>query len=209
MKNKVVVFIIFLISSHLAGITNQELYQELILKYNNIETFQADIQQTSYYSEIDYTNVSVGRIYHNPEKIHIDYNSPKIEKISLSDNVVKIYQAEADRLIITYADSTFASLNIKFLIERIWNNETVSLTENDTLYLINIVMTEQKSFANIRNIEFTIDKKTMLVQKVKYQDNLANEVEVTFSNILLNRPLPDEIWNIELTDTTQIIDYRE
>ena len=208
-KNSGVTLILLLMASSLAGITSNELYQELIAKYDKIDTFQANIKQTSYYSEIDYTNVSEGKIYHNPDKIFIEYTSPKVEKISLADNVVKIYQAEADRLILTYADSTFATLNIRYLIERIWNDETVTLIENDSLYIVDVVLTEQNGIANIENVEFSIDKKEKLVQRVKYQDDLANEVDVVFSNIILNAPLKDEFWKIELTENTQIIDYRE
>ncbi len=208
-KSKLVFFILLITGSCLSGINPQVLYQDLMEKYNLIETFQADIQQTSYYSEIDYYNVSEGRIYHNPDKIFIEYSSPKLEQISLSDNVVRIYQAEADRMIITYADSTFATLNIKYLIEKVWNDETVSIVENDSIYVVKIAMTEKNAIANITNVEFSIDKNNKLVEKVKYQDDLANEVQVIFSNILLNEAINDELWDIDISPNTQIIDYRE
>lgn len=193
----------------LSAITPAELYQELIGEYSQIDTFQADIKQTSYYSEIGYTNVSEGKIYHNSDKILIEYTSPKVEKISLSDNVVKIYQEESDRMIMTYADSSFVSLNMMYLIERIWDDELVEIKENDNYYVVKIVLTEQNAIANIQDIEFSISKSEKLVNTVKYKDNIANEVNVEFTNILLNEPLKDELWEIEITEDTQIIDYRE
>lgn len=208
-KSQIITLLLLVLGSSLAGITPNQLYQELILKYDEIKTFQADIKQTSYYSEIDYTNISEGRIYHNPDKISIEYTSPKAEKITLVGDVVKIYQEEADRLIITYADSTFATLNIRYLIERIWNDDAVILTEDDSLYIVNMVLTDENAIANIVNIEFSIDKKEKLVREVKYQDDSANEVHVVFSNMILNKALKDELWEIEATEATQIIDYRE
>lgn len=205
----IITLIILLIASSLTAIESGELYQKLINKYNKIETFQANIIQTSYYSEIDYTNVSQGKIYNNSDKIFIEYTSPKVEKISLADNIVKIYQEEDDRLILTYADSSFATLNIKYLIERIWNDETLTVTENDSLYVVNVLLTEDNAIANIDNVEFSIDKTEMLVQRVRYQDDLANEVDVLFTNIILNALIKDELWEIKTTEDTQIIDYRE
>lgn len=205
----IITLIILLIASSLTAIESGELYQKLINKYNKIETFQANIIQTSYYSEIDYTNISQGKIYNNSDKIFIEYTSPKVEKISLADNIVKIYQEEDDRLILTYADSSFATLNIKYLIERIWNDETLTVTENDSLYVVNVLLTEDNAIANIDNVEFSIDKTEMLVQRVRYQDDLANEVDVLFTNIILNALIKDELWEIKTTEDTQIIDYRE
>lgn len=209
MKNKYFIVILLILASSLSGITTSNLYKELIKKYDKVETFQAEIKQTSYYSEIDYTNISAGKIYYNSDKILIEYSSPKVEKILLSDNVVKIYQTESDRLIMTYADSSFVSLNMKYLISRIWDEELLKLTENSDYYIVKIKLTEKNAMANIDNIEFSIDKAEKLVKKVKYQDNLANEVEVIFSQINLNKPLSDELWKIKTTDSTQIIDYRE
>ncbi len=207
--NRLFTLILLVSASFLFAINPSDLYQELINKYGQVETFQADLQQTSYYSEIDYTNISQGKIYYNPNNIFIEYTSPKAEKISLSDDLVKIYQVEPDRMIMTYADSSFVSLNMKYLIERIWNDELVELTEDESYYIVKVELTEQNSIANIENIEFAIDKKEKIVQKVKYLDNSANEVQVLFSNIRLNEALPDNFWEIETTENTQIIDYRE
>lgn len=209
MKNRLLLSVFLLIGNYLLGMSNHELYQELMQVYDDISTFQADIEQTSYYSEIDYTNVSEGKIFHNPEKILIEYSSPKVEKITLVDDVVKIYQEEADRLIMTYADSSFVSLNMKYLIERIWNDDLIEVTESVTNYIVKVKLTEANAIANIEDIEFSIDKKDMLVRKVKYKDSSNNEVEVLFSNILLNMPIRDELWEIKTTEDTQIIDYRE
>ncbi len=209
MKNRLLLSVFLLIGTYLLGMSNHELYQELMQVYDDISTFQADIEQTSYYSEIDYTNISEGKIFHNPEKILIEYSSPKVEKITLVDDVVKIYQEEADRLIMTYADSSFVSLNMKYLIERIWNDDLIEVTESVTNYIVKVKLTEANAIANIEDIEFSIDKKDMLVRKVKYKDSSNNEVEVLFSNILLNMPIRDELWEIKTTEDTQIIDYRE
>lgn len=209
MKNRLLLSVFLLIGAYLSAISNHELYQELMQAYDDISTFQADIEQTSYYSEIDYTNVSEGKIFHNPDKILIEYSSPKVEKITLVDDVVKIYQEESDRLIMTYADSSFVSLNMKYLIERIWNDDLIEVTESDSNYIVKVKLTEDNSMANIEDIEFAIGKKNMLVQKVKYKDSYENEVEVLFSNIILNMPIRDELWEIKTTEDTQIIDYRE
>jgi len=111
MKNSLVLLLIVVYSS-LSGVTTQELYRSLIDKYNRVNTFQAEIEQVSYFSELDLTNTSQGKLYHDSERVLIEYTSPKVEKVSLSDNIVSIYQAESDRLIKTYADSTIVSLKM-------------------------------------------------------------------------------------------------
>jgi len=208
MKNKLIILLIAVCST-ISGITTQELYHSLISKYEGIETFQADIEQTSYFAELEITNTSQGKLYHNPEKIKIEYTSPKIEKISLVDNIVRIYQAESDRLIMTYADSTIASLKMEYLIKRIWDDENIALSEVDDNYVVKLVLTPKNALANIDNIILTIPKNEILVKNVKYLDQSENEVSVTFSNIIINEPLREDIWEIELTDNTQVIDYRE
>lgn len=208
MKNSLILLLIVVCSS-LSGVTTQELYHSLINKYNGVNTFQADIEQASYFAELELTNTSQGKLYHDSERILIEYTSPKVEKVSLSDNIVSIYQAESDRLIKTYADSTIVSLKMGYLIKRIWDEDNLQLVEDIEHFVVKIKLTEENALANIESIELTISKVEMLVKSVKYHDDGENEVSVTFTNIVVNEPLDEEIWEIEITDSTQIIDYRE
>lgn len=208
MKNSLILLLIVMCSS-LSGVTTQELYHSLINKYNGVNTFQADIEQASYFAELELTNTSQGKLYHDSERILIEYTSPKVEKVSLSDNIVSIYQAESDRLIKTYADSTIVSLKMGYLIKRIWDEDNLQLVEDIEHFVVKIKLTEENALANIESIELTISKVEMLVKSVKYHDDGENEVSVTFTNIVVNEPLDEEIWEIEITDSTQIIDYRE
>lgn len=209
MKNNILTLVLLTLVSALMGITSPELYGQLMAKYDKIITFQADIVQTSFYSEIDHINISEGEILYNSDKILINYTSPKEEKISLIENTVYIYQAEPDRLIKTYADSSFVSLNIKHLIKRVWNDQAIEITEQEDSYLVKTKLSEAKQFANIVLIEFLIDMKDYMVKNVKYQDDSSNEVSVSFSNIKLNKEIADDVWEMDLSDNTQIIDYRE
>lgn len=208
MKNSLVLLLIVVYSS-LSGVTTQELYRSLIDKYNRVNTFQAEIEQVSYFSELDLTNTSQGKLYHDSERVLIEYTSPKVEKVSLSDNIVSIYQAESDRLIKTYADSTIVSLKMGYLIKRIWDEDNLELVEDIEHFVVKLKLTEESALANIESIELTISKAEMLVKRVKYHDDGENEVAVTFTNIVINEPLDEEIWEIKITDNTQIIDYRE
>lgn len=208
MKNSLILLLI-VVCNGISGITTQELYHSLINKYDGVKTFQADIEQASYFSELDLTNTSQGKLYHDPERLLIEYTSPKVEKVLLSDNIVRIYQAESDRLIMTYADSTIVSLKMGYLIKRIWDEDNLQLVEDIEHFVIKIKLTEENVLANIEDIELTISKDEMLVKSVKYHDDAENEVSVTFTNIIVNNPLAKEIWEIKTTNTTQIIDYRE
>lgn len=209
-SNKVVKIIVILISfsTSLLAISSQDLYKQLINKYGSIESFQADIKQNSYYSEIDYSNESQGKIFYDKENLHIGYFTPREEIISLIDTLVYIYQAEEDRLIITYADSSFVSLNIAYLIEKVWDNNLVQIEEQDDFYLVNVNLEDDNLLANISKIEFEISKETSLVERLQYEDYSDNKVNIKFSNILLNVRPKESFWEIESSDKTQIIDYR-
>ncbi len=209
-SNKIVKIIVILISfsTSLLAISSQDLYKQLINKYGSIESFQADIKQNSYYSEIDYSNESQGKIFYDKENLHIGYFTPREEIISLIDTLVYIYQAEEDRLIITYADSSFVSLNIAYLIEKVWDNNLVQIEEQDDFYLVNVNLEDDNLLANISKIEFEISKETSLVERLQYEDYSDNKVNIKFSNILLNVRPKESFWEIESSDKTQIIDYR-
>lgn len=209
-SNKIVKIIVILISfsTSLLAISSQDLYKQLINKYGSIECFQADIKQNSYYSEIDYSNESQGKIFYDKENLHIGYFTPREEIISLIDTLVYIYQAEEDRLIITYADSSFVSLNIAYLIEKVWDNNLVQIEEQDDFYLVNVNLEDDNLLANISKIEFEIGKETSLVERLQYEDYSDNKVNIKFSNILLNVRPKESFWEIESSDKTQIIDYR-
>jgi len=90
-----------------------------------------------------------------------------------------------------------------------WDEDNLELVEDIEHFVVKLKLTEESALANIESIELTISKAEMLVKRVKYHDDGENEVAVTFTNIVINEPLDEEIWEIKITDNTQIIDYRE
>jgi outer membrane lipoprotein-sorting protein len=191
------------------GISSQDLYEKITTKYDEITSFIADMESSSYFSDLDHTTQSQGKIYFDKNNLHIAYFSPNKETISLHDSVIYIYQSQEDRLIITYADSSFVSLNLEYLIKKVWDADKVNIQELDKSYNVSIELTESNSLANINQIEFEVSKSTSLIERLQYGDFSNNKVNISFSNILLNKSPDDEdYWLIETNEDTQIIDYR-
>lgn len=208
-KRKVLYLICLIIANSLSAISLAEAYDSLLEKYEKVQSFQADIEQTSYYSEIEYTNVAKGKIYYTQNRLLIDYFEPNQEKICLNDNIVHIYQSKEDRLIISKADSSFISLNLGKLIKDVWLEDNAVIEDNNNFYRVKIDTRKNNNLVNISMIEFEIDKKDNLIKAISYQDESDNSVRILFSNVLLNDTISSEIWELDVSSETEIIDYRE
>lgn len=210
-SNKIYILLLVLsnMTALLWGISSQDLYEKITTKYDEITSFIADMESSSYFSDLDHTTESQGKIYFDKNNLHIAYFSPNKETISLQDSVIYIYQSQEDRLIITYADSSFVSLNLEYLIKKVWDADKVNIQELDKSYNVSIELTESNSLANINQIEFEVSKSTSLIERLQYGDFSNNKVNISFSNILLNKSPDDEdYWLMETSEDTQIIDYR-
>ncbi len=207
-KTNLTIILLLSVFSNLLAISSHQLYEQLVNRYNDMSSFQADINHTSYFADADYTNEAIGKIYFDKRYLHIAYQSPKEEIISLVDSLVYYYQVEEDVYIITYADSSFVSLNLENLIQKVWKDDLVNISEEDDYYKVDIELSEANSLANILNIDFKINKESNLVEEVKYLGDSGNSVTIVFSNIVLNDSPEGGPWSIETTENTQIIDYR-
>ncbi len=74
--------------------------------------------------------------------------------------------------------------------------------------MVNVNLEDDNLLANISKIVFEISKETSLVERLQYEDYSDNKVNIKFSNILLNVRPKESFWEIESSDKTQIIDYR-
>ena len=193
----------------LKAIDNDKLHGDLVSKYDQIKTFQADVRQTSYYNELDIEKVSEGKIYYTDEKLALSYSKPANEKIIFIDNVINIYQAEQNILIKTAADSSLVTLNMGYFIKHYWDKETAVVTslENNE-YLIELKLVGEYALSNIQKVELRINLRSLLVERISYSDENLNQVTLELSNILLNEDIPSSSWDLDIKDDTQIVDYR-
>lgn len=209
MKKKIVIiFSMFLLIFNIYG-SVQSYYEQIMKKYDMVKTFQASLKQISYYSDLDIEKKSSGMLYYNNEKLLMDYNIPNIEQVLVENDLIRIYQKEDNRELITKLDSSFLSLNIKTMLNKFWNKSHVEIIEEDNkfIYFRLDIKDKDDQTANISIMELKVNKSDYVVYEIKYYDDSENSVIISFENIKINKDISKARWKLKLDDKTEIIDY--
>jgi len=139
----------------------------------NIKTFDADFEQKI-------INPSKKEIIYNghlfikePSYILWKYKEPVIKNVYVINNFAIIDEPELEQAILSKLQNEID------IIELIKTAEKIS---------------EDKYLANIYDVDYTLTTKDQKIKKIEYKDALENSVIISFSNIVQNKEIDDELF---------------
>jgi len=197
--NKVLLFLLLptlLIANDLAL---EKVYDEVLLTYSIIYTYEASFVQENYWTEIDVYKSSEGKLYYNKENLLMDYSEPTGQKLLITENSMTMYDSVAEHAII----SNKAEIEIRpdKLISHYWDISKKGLLDQfDETIKIKLQTPEEEI------IIITISNK--FITEFNIMDKNENYVIYKFSDIQINKELPNSIFELTLPEDTNIIDTR-
>ncbi len=177
----------------------EQIYEEMLLTYSTVYTYEASYVQENYWAEIDVYKSSTGKLYYNKKNLLMEYSQPVGQKLLMNENFMTMYDPVAKQAIIS--DKVEIELKPDKLISHYWDVSEKELVEQfgDTIKIRLQTPGEEKIFITISN---------KMVTEFNIIDKSENFVIYKFSGIQINKTLPDKIFELTLPDDTSIIDTR-
>ncbi|MDP8201951.1 MAG: outer-membrane lipoprotein carrier protein LolA [Candidatus Tenebribacter burtonii] len=179
--------------------TLEKAYSDVLLTFSSLNTYEASYLQINYWEEIDIYKSSVGKLYYDKENFLMDYSQPDGQKLLINKNSMTMYDPVAEQAIIS--DEFEMELRPDKFISHYWDISEKELVEqfDNTIKIKLLTPQEEKIIITISNkmiVEFDI------------MDKNKNYVIYKFSDIQINKILPDKIFELILPKETSIIDTR-
>jgi len=184
--------------------------EEISLKnyLTNINTMEADFEQSNYSNSNALIDKSIGRIkIKKPDNLMWDIELPFSKKIVLQKDTLRIFDSQLNQLLIS---SIPMEIENSFLILLLRNANILSFYSIDKIEKDG----DEEQFSLIGNNRRNIFEK---IEIYKTKDKLSkfifvsanNEsIELELMNVLINKNLPDKDFIINVSDNTEIIDQK-
>ena len=177
----------------------ETIYEEVLITYSTIHTYEANFVQENYWEEIDIYKTSEGKLYYNKENLLMNYSQPEGQKLLIKENSMTMYDPISEQAIIS--DEVEIELRPDKLISHYWDVSEKELIEQfENTIKIKLHTLEEE------NIIITISNN--IVTEFDIVDKNKNLVIYKFSDIQINKALPDNIFELSLPEETSILDTR-
>ena len=177
-----------------------EIYSELQKRYAAIFSFQAEFEQINFWKELAVEKKSHGKIFYNKNFLLLDYSEPAGQKMLVDTLAVTVYDSTSNHALIS--DKIDTELRPDKFIALYWNDAEKKILENtpDFSRVELISGTGEKIVVEIEN---------NLIVGFTFFDDAGNYVKYEFRNIVLNKSISAEIFQMNLPKDVNIIDRRE
>jgi len=196
LKSKLVWLVLLL---PLLLMANQEkadqLMREISTRYETIETFEADFTQANSWAAMDSGIESNGKIYYDQSNLIMRYQAPEVQIMKVTDEEITVFSSTSNQMMISKNNDI--SLKPLELLKQYWDISTIYLQENTDGYKVKLQYEGGRVEANI------IDS---LIYDIILYDVSGNSVKYHFSNMKINKELPENIFQVEVDDSVEILD---
>jgi outer membrane lipoprotein-sorting protein len=197
--SKIILIFLFLTISLFADEQLEKTYENILITYSNIKSYEADFTQQNYWKELDVFKQSKGKIYYNTDHFLMKYNEPEGQLLLIKKDIVTMYDAASQQALISNDIQT--ELKPVKLISEYWDVSKKELTESDSINCkIRLVTPDSQ--------QIEVNIKDFLITEFSIIDIDENSVTYNFSNEKINKSLPKDIFEITLPEGTNLIDNR-
>lgn len=197
--NKILLFLLLPILLIAGDNTLENIFEDILLTYSVIYTYEAFFVQENYWAEINVDKISEGKLYYDKENLLMDYSQPDGQKLLINKEFMTMYDPIADQAMIS--DEFDLELRPDKLISHYWDISTKDIIDQfDETIKIKLITPQDE------NIIITVVNK--LVTEFNIVDENGNFVIYKFYDIKINEVLPENIFELTLPDSTNILDTR-
>ncbi len=184
--------------------------EEINLKnyLTNINTMEADFEQSNYSNSNALIDKSIGRIkIKKPDNLMWDIELPFSKKIVLQKDTLRIFDSQLNQLLISSIPMEIENSFLILLLRdaNILNFYSIDKIEKDG---------DEEQFSLIGNNRRNIFEKIEIyitkgkLSKFIFVSANNESIELELMNVLINKNLPDKDFIINVSDDTEIIDQK-
>lgn len=188
----------------LAATSSSALYAKLRSAYANLESFQADVEQSNYYPQLKKTISYAGKIYFTPGRMLMSFSKPSVQRLKIEDGRVELYDASSNTLFRTDVLPEFGRMNPVEILQLYWTKSSVTVTsEDNNIAGVKLVPAQDDL---VSSLAATLNKNSGIVSKLSYTDRSGNAVSYDFSKIKLNGGIPAAVWDFRYPEDVQVVE---
>ena len=174
----------------------------------NINTMEADFEQSNYSNSNALIDKSIGRIkIKKPDNLLWDIELPFSKKIALQKDTLRIFDSQLNQLLIS---SIPMEIENSFLILLLSNANILNFYSIDKIekdgdeVQFSLVRNNRRNIFEKIEIYITKDK----LSKFIFVSATNESIELELMNVLINKHLPDKDFIINVSDNIEIIDQK-
>ncbi len=163
--------------------------------YGKITSIEADFTQEAFTKSLGRAQTSEGKVYFKkPGKMRWAYKKPSNDEIVSDGRTVWLFQGDLNQVIERPVEEA-ASLAADFLsgigdLKKDFDIESSTGTKDG----FRIVLRPKAQQPNVKRITLEVNGGSLLVEKTIVEDLFGNETRVKLSNIKVNPPLKDSLF---------------
>ena len=178
----------------------EEIYENILIKYSSIKTYEANFLQENYWEELDTFKQSFGKIYYDTSHLLLDYEKPPGQMLLIEGSDIIIYEPSSNQALISN-EINMELRPVKF-ISQYWDiSQKELIEENEKSFKIKFITPEKE--------QIFIHVNDYLITDFLILDEFENSVIYKFSSEKYNIQLPESIFQLNLPENTNIIDDRK
>lgn len=200
---KISIVLILSLFGVLHAISVAELHDRVKLSYQKLISFQANVQQTNYYTQLKRSIVYTGKLYYTPGRMLMSFYKPSVQRLQIQSGKAELYDASSNTLLRSKMQPEFGKMNPVEILQHYWTKSKVSIVKQEK-HLCTVKLIPQKD-PMIKEMQAVIDSKTGIVNSLKYTDPAGNTVTYRFSNIKRDAAIPASVWKFNYPKDVQVI----
>ena len=195
-----------------AETSEQQALDAIQRQYEKVSTFEADFTQRSYVKMMNQTQSVKGTVkIKKPGKMKWVYGAPDTQILISDGKNLWLYVPEEEQATKVPVESIYSSntpalfLAGKGKLTRSFNVESVS-EENRNILVTLVPKNEDQGLARLI---LHANKKNYQITGSTVYDKLGNKTEIRFSQIRINREIPEEQFQLKTPPGVEILDYTQ
>jgi outer membrane lipoprotein carrier protein len=181
-----------------------EVASRLQEKYSAMKTLSASFTQEAASTGLSEKRVSRGEVYFKkPGKMRWRYTHPVKDEIASDGRTVWVYQPDLNQVMERPADS---GMTADFLtgVGNLTRDFNVTL-ESETGSAVLLGLTPKARQPGLKRLTIEVDKELYLVRRTVVTDHYGNVTEVVFTDIRVNEPLKDTLFEFSAPEGSTIV----
>ena len=195
-----------------AETSEQQALDSIQRQYEKVSTFEADFTQRSYVKMMNQTQSVKGTVkIKKPGKMKWVYGAPDTQILISDGKNLWLYVPEEEQATKVPVESIYSSntpalfLAGKGKLTQSFNVESVS-EENKNILVTLVPKNDDQGLARLI---LHADKKNYQITGSTVYDKLGNKTEIRFSQIRINREIPEEQFQLKTPPGVEILDYTQ
>jgi outer membrane lipoprotein carrier protein len=196
------------------AITGQELLERIQIQYENTRDMTAEFEQNTHVKMLNKIQKAKGKVYlKRPGKMRWEYREPQKKEIIINGNRMWTYDPFQKQVTITdlskvSGSQTFLTfltgmgdLRKDFRLEA----EGSETLKGDGLYQLRLSPNDPKT--PFSKLTLFVDSKTFQIRGTSFLGLQEDLTVINYKNIVINKGIPEEIFNFHPPEGTEIIYY--